>query len=92
MRHDGFASWYVSNWVYKIKTRVDGSVKRYKTHSVAKDFTQEYGFDFVDTFAPIYKLNSVKSLLAVSNSMLIEATEHQGLNVYIHNGKPQTTT
>ena len=46
-------------------------MKRYKTHSVAKDFTQEYGFDFEDTFAPIYKLNSVKSLLAVSNSMLM---------------------
>ena len=30
----------------------------------------------MDTFAPIYKLNSVKSLLAVSNSMLIEAIEN----------------
>ena len=28
-----------SRWMYKIKRRVNGSIKRYKTHLVAKDFT-----------------------------------------------------
>ena len=30
-------------WIYKIKTRFDGSIKRYKARLVAKGFTQEYG-------------------------------------------------
>jgi hypothetical protein len=51
-------------WVYKIKTRSDGTVDRYKACLVAKGFTQEYAIDYEETFAPVARLSSVRTLIS----------------------------
>ena len=53
-----------SKWVFKIKRRADGTIDKYKARLVARGFTQTYGIDFDQTYAPVAKLKSIRILVA----------------------------
>ncbi|KAH9698654.1 retrovirus-related pol polyprotein from transposon RE1 [Citrus sinensis] len=53
-------------WVFTIKYNSNGTLERYKARLVAKRFTQTYDIDYLETFTPVAKLNTVRVLLSMA--------------------------
>jgi hypothetical protein len=53
-------------WVFKIKHGVHGEVERYKVRLVARGFTQTFGVDYNETFAPIVKFVSIRCIFTLA--------------------------
>ncbi|KAI5334496.1 hypothetical protein L3X38_024629 [Prunus dulcis] len=53
-------------WVYKTKLNLDGSVQKNKARLVAKGYSQKPGIDFNETFAPVARLDTMRTLVALA--------------------------
>jgi hypothetical protein len=53
-----------TKWVFKNKQGEDGEVVRSKARLVAQGSSQVEGLDFGETFAPVARLEAIRTLLA----------------------------
>ena len=53
-------------WIFKEKIDMDGNVQTYKARLVAKGFTQIQGVDYDETFSPVAKIKSIRTIMAIA--------------------------
>ena len=53
-------------WVFRLKYRVDGTLNRHKVRLVARGYTQIYGVDYQETFAPVAKMNTMRIIISLA--------------------------
>ncbi|BBH04613.1 multidrug resistance-associated protein 9 [Prunus dulcis] len=54
-------------WVYKVKLNLDGTVQKNKARLVAKGYSQKPGIDYNETFAPVARLDTIRTLIALQH-------------------------
>jgi hypothetical protein len=71
-------------WVYKLKQHADGSIDKYKVRLVARGFTQQYGIDYLDTFNPVVKPETVRLVLSLAASRDWHLRQVDISNAFLH--------
>jgi len=56
-------------WIYKVKHAIDESIEKNKVEFMAKGFTQVEGINYEDTFSPVARYSSIRSIIALSMQM-----------------------
>lgn len=63
-----------SRFILREKFGVDGQLERRKARIVAKGYSQEYGKDFHETYAPVARLSSIRTAIALA--------AQEGMNIH----------
>lgn len=67
-----------SKWVFKAKMHIDGTLDKLKARLVARGFSQMFGVDYMDTFAPTVKFDTLRLFLVI---VALEDLECHQVNV-----------
>ena len=71
-------------WIYTLKCKSDGSLDRYKARLVAKGYTQTFGIDYQETFAPVAKINTIRILISLAVNLDWPLNQYNIKNAFLH--------
>jgi Reverse transcriptase (RNA-dependent DNA polymerase)/GAG-pre-integrase domain/Integrase core domain len=73
-----------SKWVFHIKRGPTGEIQKYKARIVAQGFTQIEGIDYNETFTPVTKLTSIRTILTIAAKLNLEVQQMDVKSAYLN--------
>lgn len=73
-----------TKWVFKVKTKADGTVEHFKARLVANGIRQIYGADYFDTFSPVVRPLSIRLVLLLTISKGWVLRQIDVSNAFLH--------
>jgi hypothetical protein len=71
-------------WIYTVKQNPEGKIERYKARLVARGYSQTYGIDYDETFAPVAKMNTVRILVSCATNFGWPMHQLDVKNAFLH--------
>ncbi|XP_071683308.1 uncharacterized protein [Lolium perenne] len=71
-------------WIYTVKQNPEGKIERYKARLVARGYSQTYGIDYDETFAPVAKMNTVRILISCATNFGWPLHQLDVKNAFLH--------
>jgi len=73
-----------SKWIFKIKPDNEGRQEHYKARLVIKGCSQRKGFDYEEIYAPVARLTTIRTLLAIILEEDLFAYQMDVKNAFLH--------
>jgi len=70
--------------IFTNKYKADGSLERRKARVIARGFSQQYGVDYTQTFAPVARLSSIRLLSALAAHYEMEVYQIDITTAYLN--------
>lgn len=71
-------------WVYKTKLKADGTLDKYKAKLVAKSYNQVEGIDYNETFTPVSRMTTLRSLISLASTKRWHLNQMDVQNAFLH--------
>jgi hypothetical protein len=71
-------------WVYSVKQSPEGKIERYKARLVARGYSQTYGIDYDETFAPVAKMSTIRTLISCAANFGWPLHQLDVKNAFLH--------
>lgn len=73
-----------NKWVFTIKRAKNGEIERYKCRLVAKGCSQKYGVNYIETFSPVTRYSTIRTVLALATEFKLHIHQLDVTAAYLY--------
>jgi hypothetical protein len=77
-------------WIFKHKYHSDGTLARHKARWVVRGFSQQHGIDYDETFSPVVKHPTIRTVLSIAASRSWPIRQLDVKNAFLHGHLEET--